>query len=65
MSEDEGKTWSLGKTVCDGEAAYSEVTRLKNGNVGIISEENDLPAYDIYFTEVSLNWIRQGKALKK
>ena len=65
MSEDEGKTWSLGKTVCDGEAAYSEVTRLKNGNVGIISEENDRPAYDIYFTEVSLNWIKQGKALKK
>ena len=37
----------------------------KKWDVGIISEENDRPAYDIYFTEVSLNWIRQGKALKK
>lgn len=65
MSEDEGRTWPIGNTLCDGEAAYSEVTRLKNGNIGIISEENDRPAYDIYFTEVSLNWIKQGKALKK
>lgn len=65
MSEDEGKTWHVGNTLCDGEAAYSEVTRLKNGNVGIISEEDDRPAYDIYFTEVSLDWIRKGKPLKK
>lgn len=65
LSEDEGKTWPVGNTLCDGEAAYSEVTRLKNGNVGIISEENDRPAYDIYFTEVSLDWIRKGKPLPK
>lgn len=65
LSEDEGKSWSASNTICDGEAAYSEVTRLKNGNVGIISEEDDRPAYDIYFTEVSLDWIRRGKSLKK
>lgn len=65
MSEDEGKTWPVGNTLCDGEAAYSEVTRLKNGNIGIISEENDRPAYDIYFTEVSLDWIKKGKPLPK
>lgn len=65
LSEDEAKTWSYGNTLCDGEAAYSEVTRLRNGNVGIISEEDDRPAYDIYFTEVSLDWIRKGKPLSK
>lgn len=60
MSEDEGQTWPVGNTICTGEAAYSEVVRLKDGTIGIISEENDRPAYDIYFTRVSLDWIRQG-----
>lgn len=65
LSEDEAKTWNIGNTICDGEAAYSEVTRLKNGNIGIISEEDDRPAYDIYFTEVSLDWIKKGTPAPK
>lgn len=65
MSQDEAKTWHVGRTICDGEAAYSELTRLRNGNIGIISEEDDRPAYDIYFTEVSLDWIKKGTAAPK
>lgn len=65
VSEDEGKTWHVGNTICVGEAAYSEVTRLKDGTIGIISEENDRPAYDIYFTQVSLDWIKKGKPARK
>lgn len=61
MSRDEAKTWEVCRKLCDGEAAYSEVTRLKNGNIGIISEEDDRPAYDIYFTEVSLDWLKKGQ----
>ncbi len=62
MSEDEGKTWPYGNTICVGEAAYSEVTPLADGTIGILAEENDRPAYDIYFTRVSLDWIRKGGA---
>lgn len=60
LSEDEGKTWPIGNTICSGEAAYSEICILPDGTIGIISEEDDRPAYDIYFTRVSLNWIRSG-----
>lgn len=62
LSEDGGKTWPFSRTLCDGEAAYSELVRLPNGNIGVISEEDDRPAYDIYFTEISLDWIRQGRS---
>lgn len=60
LSEDEGKTWPVGNTICTGEAAYSEVTPLEDGTIAIISEEDDRPAYDIYYTRVSLDWIRSG-----
>lgn len=60
LSEDEGKTWPVGNTICKGEAAYSEVTPLEDGTIAIISEEDDRPAYDIYYTRVSLDWIRNG-----
>lgn len=61
MSEDEGKTWPWARTLCRGEAAYSEITILPDGTIGIISEENDRPGYDIYFTRISLDWLRKGK----
>ena len=31
-----------------------------DGTIGIISEENDRPAFDIYFTRVSLDWLLSG-----
>lgn len=57
LSEDEGQTWPISRVICKGEAAYSEIVILLNGEIGIISEEKDNPAYDIYFTKVSLNWL--------
>ena len=60
LSEDEGKTWGYSRELCRGEAVYSEVVILEDGTLGIISEENDRPGFDIYFTRVSLNWIRKG-----
>lgn len=65
MSEDEGKTWPISRTLCTGEAAYSEVVPLGDGTIGIISEEDDRPAYDIYFTRVSLDWLRRGDSEQK
>lgn len=61
MSEDEGQTWPIWRTLCSGEAAYSELVILGDGTIGIISEEDDRPAYDIYFTRVSLDWLRRGE----
>lgn len=63
MSEDEGKTWPWSQTICSGEAAYSEIAILPDGTIGIISEENDRPGFDIYFTRVSIDWLRKGKNL--
>lgn len=61
VSKDSGKTWPYRKTICKGESAYSSLTILPNGNIGILSEEDDQIAYDIWFTEVSLGWLLSEK----
>lgn len=61
LSPDEGKTWPISREICRGEAVYSEVTVFPDGTIGIISEENDHPGFDIYFTRVSLDWLLKGK----
>lgn len=61
LSTDEGKTWPISREICRGEAVYSEVTVFPDGTIGIISEENDNPGFDIYFTRVSLDWLLKGK----
>ena len=38
---------------------------VDDGTIGIISEEDDNPGFDIYFTRVSLDWIRKGNAPRK
>jgi len=40
-SKDEGKTWSSGKTIYEGESAYSDMTVLANGEIGLIFEKDD------------------------
>ena len=61
LSEDEGKTWRYSRELCGGEAVYSELVILPDGSIGVISEEDDRPGFDIYFTRVSLDWLRGGK----
>lgn len=65
MSTDEGASWPISRLICFGEAAYSEVAILPDGTIGIISEENDHPAYDIYFTRVSIDWLKSGRDTSK
>ena len=65
LSEDEGKTWPYSREVCRGESVYSELVIFPDGTIGIISEEDDNPGFDIYFTRVSLDWIRKGNAPRK
>lgn len=40
-SEDEGETWSKGKSIYEGGSAYSDMTVLANGEIGLIFEKDD------------------------
>lgn len=55
ISNDEGKTWSAGKTIYAGSAAYASMTVLANGDLGLLFEKDDYR--EIVFTIVPLSWI--------
>ena len=59
ISYDEGKTWSAGKTIFSGGSAYSALTILKNGDIGLFFEKDNHKAN--VFTKVSLKWLTDGK----
>lgn len=59
ISYDEGKTWSKGKTIYAGSAAYSTLTVLKNGDIGLFFEKDDYTKN--VFTSFSLEWLTDGK----
>ena len=59
LSYDEGKTWTEGKTIYPGSAAYSSLTVLENGEIGLFFEKD-------YYTEnpfvsFSLEWLTDGE----
>ncbi|NWK54403.1 exo-alpha-sialidase [Verrucomicrobiaceae bacterium N1E253] len=41
ISYDEGRTWSAGKVVNPGASAYSSLTILENGNIGVLYENGN------------------------
>ncbi|SKB70967.1 sialidase-1 [Salegentibacter holothuriorum] len=55
ISYDEGKTWSEGKTIYAGSAAYSDLTVLENGDIGIFFEADGYSRN--LFTSFSLEWL--------
>ena len=59
VSYDEGKTWSDGKTIYKGPSAYSSLTILKNGDIGLFFEKDEYTAN--VFTSFSLEWLTDGK----
>jgi sialidase-1 len=59
ISYDEGKTWSEGKTIYAGGAAYSSLTVLSNGEVILFFEKDDYTKNVI--TRFSLDWLTDGK----
>lgn len=61
ISYDEGKTWSTGKTIYTGGAAYSSLTLLKNGEIGLIFEKDEYK--DNTFVSISMKWLTDGKDL--
>jgi sialidase-1 len=59
ISYDEGKTWSEGKTIYTGGSAYSSMTILKNGDIGLFFEKDGHKANP--FVSFSLEWLTDGK----
>lgn len=59
ISYDEGKTWSDGKTIYSGGAAYSSMTVLENGDIGVFFEKDNYQRNS--FTSFSLSWLTDGK----
>lgn len=58
ISYDEGNSWSEGKTIYEGSAAYSSLTVLRNGDIGLFLEadgyQNNL------FVSFPLHWLSDG-----
>jgi sialidase-1 len=58
ISYDEGKTWSAGKVVDPGPAAYSSLTICQDGSIGVLYE----PGYkEVRFTRFTLEDLTDGK----
>lgn len=45
-SQDDGKTWSLGKTIWEGKSAYSDIVVLEDGTLGILYENGLKSSYE-------------------
>lgn len=62
ISYDEGKTWSAGKVINTGPSAYSSLTVLQDGTIGLLYERGDKNPYQkISFARFSLEWLTDGK----
>jgi sialidase-1 len=55
VSKDEGRTWSEGKTIYAGSAAYSDIEVLKNGDIGVFFEKEEYK--ENVFVRFSLKWL--------
>ncbi|SMO85521.1 sialidase-1 [Saccharicrinis carchari] len=59
ISYDEGLTWSKGKTIYKKGSAYSSLTKLKNGDIGLFFEKDGYKENP--FVSFSLEWLTDGK----
>jgi hypothetical protein len=60
MSTDEGTTWPVRKTIFSGASAYSSLTVLPDGTMGIYYENGENSTYQMYFVRFSLKWLTNG-----
>ncbi len=59
VSYDEGETWTDGKTIYKGSAAYSSLTILENGDIGVFFEKDEYT--ENMFASFSLKWLTDNK----
>lgn len=59
VSEDNGKNWRVGKKVVTTPSAYSSMTVMPDGSIGLLTEEsqNDHYSYNIWFTRLPIDAI--------
>lgn len=50
-----------GKTICSAASAYSALTILNDGTIGIYYEAGEYETYQMYFARFSLDWLSDGK----
>ncbi len=62
VSRDNGKTWPVKKTIVNMPSAYSSMTVMPDGRIGILTEEsaNNHYSYDIWFTALPIDLILAG-----
>jgi hypothetical protein len=63
LSYDEGQTWPIQRQLWAGPSAYSSLTILPDGTVGVLFEagDGDASIYDqLVFARFSLDWLTQG-----
>ncbi|MBM3744989.1 MAG: exo-alpha-sialidase [Acidobacteria bacterium] len=60
LSRDEGKSWSVSKTIHAGPSAYSNLVELKGNTVGLLYERGDADRYErITFARFPIQWLNQ------
>jgi hypothetical protein len=61
ISYDEGATWNTSRSIYPQASAYSSLTILPDGTIGIYYENGEYgDVYDMYFARFSLNWLTNG-----
>ncbi len=59
ISYDEGLSWSEGKTIYSGGSAYSSMSILANGDIGLFFEKDEYT--ENVFIRLTLDWLTDGK----
>jgi sialidase-1 len=58
LSRDDGKTWPVAKALHEGPSAYSSMTVLRDGTIGILYERGEKSAYErITFARFPIAWL--------
>lgn len=58
LSYDEGKTWTESRSIYKGSSAYSSLTILKNGEIGLFFEKDEYK--ENVFVKMSLDYLTDG-----
>lgn len=60
VSLNDGKSWTHGKTIYSGSSAYSALTVLQNGEIGVLFEKDNNG--EMVFSRIKLNWLLDNSA---
>jgi sialidase-1 len=58
ISEDQGRTWAKNQTIYTGESAYSSMTKLKNGDIGVFFEKDNYTKN--VFVRIPKSWLAKN-----